>query len=300
MSIRYLLLLIALLAANGWGQSHDPLIVRVPAPQEQTLDASYNYFTGLLQLALAKGAGSEWHLSTVSSNNMSQARMLRQIQLENKIDIYWAGTSIKREKALHAIRVPLLKGLLGFRVAIMHKSVEGHYQSINNAKAFYRLKPCQGADWPDSDILEHSGFRVIRNPSLKGMYEQVSIMRCHFFPRGIHEVEAEYSAVIQRYPNLKLNKSLIIHYPFPMYFFVNKHNDALIDVVRRGLELAIDDGSFEYYMRTSDVTKHLFPLDSWIHARYLELKNPFLPADTDTHNPRYWIQYDASEDELIR
>ncbi len=274
-------------SANSEEASH---LVRIQAPQAE-VDASHTYFVGLIKLALSKVTAPQNRKTVKFSLNMPQARALKELELGHRIDVYWAGTSIEREERLRAIRIPLLKGLLGYRVALVHKDIHLALSSVETAKALLQYRPCQGELWPDTSILEAGGFTVLKSPRYEPMFKQVNLRRCDFFPRGVHEAGAEYKAAKKIYPNIRLNKDVIIHYPFPMYFFVNKSNRQLAELIRKGLEKAIDDGSFAQHMHTSEVTKGLFPVESWINVRFLELPNPLLPADTDTKNPRYWIQH---------
>lgn len=268
--------------------------IRVPGTGSADLDASYGYALGLLKISIQKASLPNQAPSIVHGPSMTQARTLRQIELNKLIDVFWAGTSIQREKKLKAIRIPLLKGLLGYRVSLMHKDIEKEFDSINSKQDITRFSACQGADWPDTDILAAGGFNVVRNTDYKMMFKQANIKRCHFLPLGVYEADAEYLVNKALYPSLRLNKKIIIRYPFPMYFFVNKNNTELEKLITTGLEMAIDDGTFDKYIQESDVTKHLFPLENWINARYINLDNPLLPEDTDTTNPRYWTQHGRS------
>ena len=111
-----------------------------------------------------------------------------------------------------------------------------------------------------------------------------------FLPLSVSEINAEYKDNRREHANLRLYNRFIFYYPFPMYFFVNKENKELAKRIEQGLEKAIDSGEFDRYMQESKVTRHLFPIDNWIHVQYIAMKNPLLPKETDTENPRYWIQ----------
>ncbi len=288
-------LCVLLILLGGMAHSHPGPTqkITVPGAGSADLDASNGYALGLLKLAVSKSSPHNQAPKIVYGPNMTQARALKQIELGKTIDIFWAGTSIEREQQLKAIRIPLLKGLLGYRVSLVHKDFISGFDGINSKQDFTRFSPCQGSDWPDTDILASGGFNVVRNPDYKMMFKQVSIKRCHFLPLGVYEADAEYTANKNLYPNIRLYKDIIIRYPFPMYFFVNKDNTTLASLIKNGLEKAIDDGSFDDYMKKSEVTKHLFPIKNWINARYINLSNPLLPKDTDTSNPRYWVQNDS-------
>jgi len=49
----------------------------------------------------------------------------------------------------------------------------------------------------------------------------------------------------KEYPALRVEENLAFYYPFPIYFFVNKANHTLANIIKRGLEIALKDGSFK-------------------------------------------------------
>ena len=267
----------------------DTLQIQVRAKQSE-FDSSHDYFIGLLKLALNKQTLlSGWTLS-VQTDPMTQERALHQLKLNPSYAVYWAGTSRQREKNLQAIRIPLTKGLLGFRVSLAHKDNVEKLNLALSKEQFLKLVPCQAAQWPDTDILLKAGFNVVSSPVYEGLFKQLNTQRCDFFPRGVAEAESEYLARKESYPRVRLYKDTIIHYPFPMYFFVSQDKKRLAEALEQGLEKAIDDGSFDQFMRQHETTRHLFPLNNWLNARYLMLDNPTLPDDTVTTDERYWIQ----------
>jgi len=263
--------------------------VRVKEKQSQ-YDASHNYFTGLLELALSKQELiHNWQVH-IQQGLMTQERALHQLKLNQSYDVYWAGTTRERERHLRAIRIPLTKGLLGFRASLVHRDNIDRIDAITNRQQLLDLLPCQAAHWPDTEILLNAGFSVVSSPVYEGLFKQLRTKRCHFFPRGVAEATPEYLARREAYPEIQLYQNTIIHYPFPMYFFVSRNRQLLALAIEQGLEAAIDDGSFEKYLANHETTRHLFPLDTWLHARYFMLENPTLPDDTITTDTRYWIQ----------
>ena len=67
--------------------------------------------------------------------------------------------------------------------------------------------------------------------------------RFDYFPRGLYEVWGEQKVNADK--NLVIEDSLMLYYPAPIYFFVNKKNVALANRIERGLRIAMQDGSFD-------------------------------------------------------
>jgi hypothetical protein len=264
-------------------------VIRTTPPQSE-FDISHSYFIGLLQLAIDKTENDYEPTQIKFSSVLQQGRAFVELENNRNIDVYWSGTSIKREHRTSAIRVPLVKGMLGIRQFIIPKSKEIEFSFVNTLDDLKKFVACQGAHWPDSDILEQAGLKVIKNPIYEGIFKQLSAGRCDYFPRGVHEGKSEVLARQSEYPNLKWYSELILYYPFPMYFFVSKDNYSLKLRIEKGLKMAVDDGSFEQFMRSHSVTAGLFPLSQWLEVRTIEIDNIQLPKNTERQDSRYWLQ----------
>jgi hypothetical protein len=253
-------------------------------PPQSKFDSSHSYFKGLLELIL--------NCDVNYSTRMEQGRVFAELKQEKSIDLHWAGTSIEREEEFKAIRIPLIKGLLGYRVFLIEKSREKDFDAISNLEELKKLTPCQGTHWPDTLILESNGIKVIKNPNYESMFLQVIHGRCDYFPRGIHEAYSEMETRIDNYPKLMLYDKIMIYYPFPMYFFTSKNNLKLAKRIEDGLKKIIENGEFEEYIKNHETTKHLYPLNKWKDKTIYKLENPILPKDTDFKNPKYWISFE--------
>ena len=264
---------------------HSAELIRIRAPQSE-FDASQNYYEGLLKLALEK---NNIEATFEYAPYMVQGRALAELQHGRLLDIYWAGSDAARENKLGFINIPLIRGLLGYRVFLVHQDNVEMLKKLTTLEQLKKALLCQGSHWPDTDIMLAAGLKVLPNPIYESMFSQVYLRRCDAFPRGINEALAELKARQNNMPELRLFQDTILYYPFPMYFFTSSKNTRLIQLIKSGLEKAIDDGSFEQYMKNHPSTKHLFPIANWNNVNYIKLKNPFLPKETNINNPRYWL-----------
>lgn len=272
-----LLLIVKIINANE--------IIKIIPPQSQ-YDSSHDYFSTLLELIFK----DDKKKTTIEHTyKMQQGRAFVQLKNNKSIDVYWAGTSLKRENEFNAIKIPLLKGLLGYRVLIINKNNKKLFDDIKSIDDLKKLKACQGKHWPDTAILEKSEFNVIKNSNYEAMFLQVLKGRCDYFPRGIHEGYSEIESRKLVYKDLLIYDKIIIYYPFPMYFFVSKENKELAKKIENGLLKLIENGTFEQHLRNNAVTKHLFPSSNWQNKTIFEINNHLLSKSTDFHNRKFWI-----------
>lgn len=265
-------------------------VVNIPKPQPDSRVAQ-DYYTQLLRQALAKGAAGRDIPELRETSIMEQGRAIRELNRGAMIDVYWMGTSIEREQKLRAIRIPLDRGLIGYRRFIIRTDRQGEFDSVKHGAELRHLLACQGLDWPDVDIMRSAGLRVTEVAVLEGLYQQVVARRCDYFPRGYYEAVPELIERTKSYPELTEQKTLILHYPFAVYFFVRPGNEELAQWIERGLEKMIDEGEFLLYMKNHPLTSHVFPLNkTLVNGIILHIPNPLLPNDTNYLNPRYWFQ----------
>ncbi|MBQ4876259.1 hypothetical protein J8M21_03425 [Pseudoalteromonas luteoviolacea] len=259
--------------------------IRIRGSQSEH-DSTHNYYIGLVELAFDK---INKPIRIQFAPYMVQERALLELQSNRLIDLYWAGTDQQRESELGVVPIPLIKGLLGYRVFTIHQDKEPLFSQIKSLKSLKNITLCQGQHWPDTDIMLAAGLSVITNVVYENMFKQVYVDRCKAFPRGINEAFSEVESRKQIMPKLEVFDDVILHYHFPMYFFTHKENTQLIDDLESGLMLAIKDGSFDEYMQTHPTTKHLFPLSKWDNKTILTIDNPFLPQSTPIENKELWI-----------
>ena len=95
-------------------------------------------------------------------------------------------TSSKREQNFAPVRIPLYKGILGYRVFLTHKDNLSRFENIDES-ALKQLVACQGESWPDSSTLEHNGYTVATASRFIQLIKLTHKKRCDYFPRAIYE-----------------------------------------------------------------------------------------------------------------
>lgn len=237
-------------------------------------DASHDYFTGLLRLALIETADEYGYAVLHTVPYPGQERMLKLLALGAFYDVVWAGNSSTRESALHKVDFPLFRGGLGWRGMIIRQQDRNKFSVINSAKDLTGLIACQGLHWPDADVLEHAGLAVARVGYFDAMLQMVELKRCDYLPLSIFEGQAELAIVQKSFPNLIFYQDLIVQYPLTMHFFVKVKNAQLAERLALGLQRLYESGQYDHYMKTHPLTKGAFPLAKFKQSRVIKLENP--------------------------
>lgn len=261
-----------------------PVVVRHPAPEVRQ-DQRGDYPTRLLALALAS-SGEDYRLEP-SRQAMSKGRAILELsQGSPDIDILWAVTSEERERLLLPIRIPIDRGLIGWRVALIRAADADRFAKVRSLEALRAFVGAQGHDWPDLSILRASGLQVTGVNTYLGLFQMLARGRFDYLPRSL--VEAQTELAQNRDLALAIAPGFVLHYPTPLYFFVNRERPELAEAVRRGLEKAMADGSFERLFQSAHA-RHIEQAHL-AQRTVLQLDNPLLPADTPLDRRELWWQ----------
>jgi hypothetical protein len=265
-----------------------PSELLVPASRGQA-DLSHHYYLALLQKALLKGADGRPIPEIRQVTEMEHGRAVREISRGELLHLGWFGTDGSKEQQLRPIRIPLERGLIGYRLAIIHQKNRARLAAVGSLQQLRKLTACQGLDWPDNQILRQAGLHVQTAPVFENLFKQLQAGRCDYFPRGLFEGRPELLSRHSTYPDLQQYHGLILHYPFAIYFFTARQHEALAQWIEQGLERMIDDGELLSHMQHHPLTAHVFPLSQFQPAAWLALPNPAIAAEFAAQ-PRYFFQ----------
>jgi len=251
---------------------------------EADADRRDDYPVQLLALALEK-AGRHDKLQP-HALFMLQARSIRELEQGRGLDVIWTMTSIEREADLLPIRIPIDRGLLGWRLLLVRKDGLARFAQLHSLLELQPLRAGQGSDWPDTTILRAAGLTVDESARYGDLFRKLEAGRIDYFPRGLHEVGGELDA--HRGEGLEVEPHLALHYPAAMYFFVNKRDKALAADISRGLEKALHDGSFDALFQHHFGA--MLKRANLNERQVFEPRNPLLPADTPLGEAHLWYR----------
>ncbi|QDQ28366.1 amino acid ABC transporter substrate-binding protein [Chitinimonas arctica] len=276
------LLILLCLCGAGWSARAET----VPYPWSGSVgDTRDVYPLKLLQLALDKAGTTQYSLRPTDIP-MLQGRALAELAHGSRIRVGWGMTSIERESALLPIRVPIFKGLVGWRLALVRKDRTDSLAAVQDLTSLRRFVAGQGHDWPDTEIMRSNGVRVVGVPLYDSLFRMLASARFDYFPRSVPEIWAE--AEQYRKLGIVIDPHLLVRYPTAFYFFVNKNDTALADTLRSGLEQAVADGSFDRLFCAH--YGQLIAQARLEHRQVVELNNPILPPETPLARKELWFR----------
>ncbi|MDP9126192.1 MAG: transporter substrate-binding domain-containing protein [Pseudomonadota bacterium] len=258
-------------------------VVRFPKPEFEG-DHRYDYAMQLLQLGLSK-SGADYRIE-LAEFPMNQERQVVEIEAGRTLDVGPVPSSAEREARLLPIRIPINKGVLGWRLGLIRKGDERLFAGVNTLVDLQAVRLAQGQEWPDTQILRANGIPVITAPKYEGLFKMLAGRRFDYFPRSVMEIWDEQAL---NAATLEVEPHLALHYFYDAYFMVNRKNTKLAQDIREGLERAIADGSFDrLFQQYYGERLRKAHLES---RTVIELKNPLLTPGTPSDRPELWYGY---------
>ena len=220
---------------------------------------------------------------------MAQSRALLAIEHDSKsVQVMWTMTTREREERLLPIRIPIYRGLIGWRVLMQRSAEAEQLASVHSLDEIKRFSFGQRHDWPDTAILRANGLKVVTSQHYQGLFQMLAAGRFDLFPREVVVAWQEQARAAASGLKLSIDSQLVLHYPTALYFFTSRNRQDLAADIERGLEAMIADGSFQrlfeqYHGDTLRQAK--------LHnRRIIELHNPDLPPATPFAREALWFQ----------
>ncbi|WP_431685463.1 substrate-binding periplasmic protein [Hahella sp. NBU794] len=270
-------------------RAHGSEAIRVVVPASQSIhDTRYTDLMELLTVALDKTTArfGAYSLSEAPFV-MSEARYIVELRRKDSVvNVIWSSTSKDKEADFIPIRIPLRKGLLGYRISLIAKDSQSKFDNLKTLDDLRGLTVGQGLGWGDVALYEKNGFHVITASSYDGLFKMLVQRRFDHFPRGINEVFPEYKTRRDDLPHLAIEQQTLIYYPWPYYFFVSRYAPELAQRIEVGLTLMIADKSFDeiFFKHHGKAIKDA----RLTERRTFLLDNPFLPTETPLENKALW------------
>lgn len=283
-------LLYACTQADVSAQLQAPLRVTYPHVKDNYSRDFDAYFLKQLRSAL-DNSGMAYEMEAYETPMFVESRSEHYLR-KGRYNIHWMHTNAKREESLIPVRVPLFKGLIGWRVLLIAEGGQSRFDRITTLDQLRQLTAGQGHDWPDTQILEQNGFTLEVSMRWESLFKMLSLNRTDFFPRSIIEVWREQRIFADL--NLEVEQNIALQYPTAYYFFVGKEHQQLADAVTRGIERSLKNGTFD---------RHFYDhFGHFIERAKLDERRVFRLQNTNLHfpdDPQLWYRPKASGAALI-
>ncbi|MGL1936850.1 MAG: hypothetical protein OCD01_17615 [Fibrobacterales bacterium] len=272
----------------------DTLVITYPGP-ESSLDTRFTPLIKMVKEALEETtkAFGPYRLEP-SSYFINEWRAVSELQTgSGVIDITMRPTSKELEQRLTPVRYPLEKGLIGYRLFFIHQDDKDRFKHITTLDQLKAYSIGQGKVWTDVPIYTHNGFTVETGSSgegvgYEGLFTKLLLKRYDIFPRSVLEIYQEFNDRTNTYPNLYIEDTILLHYPFARYVWVSNtpKGELIKQRLTVGFEMMLDNGMYDkIFMKNNQATLERAQLKK---RTLIEMENPFFPESAPMHRPELW------------
>ena len=254
----------------------------------------YGYYYELLEVAM-KTTEAEFGPYRIEreTNPMSSARWNAEAIRGVRVNVLWSDVGHPEvDEGMIPVAVPADRGVHGFRVLLIRKDRQRDFDSVRTLADLRHFVVGQGENWGDIKIFKANGLRVSTAPKYDLLFSMLDARRFDYFSRSVLEAPVEIDTFGREHPDLVIERGLLLHYRFPVVYYVSKRSPELARRLQAGLETMVANGSLQaLFDRHFGATLARLDLSA---RRIIELTNPFLPGFVPLARPAYWYDPLAS------
>jgi hypothetical protein len=287
------------LALPPWHARAQEPVAHKRAPDLYTLDYNFSrtdtrdrYTLHLLTAALdASSARFGPYLLHTATLGMERDRLLREMINGERVNLSAQITSPEWERGLIPVRIPVDKGLAGYRISLIDGRRQAQFSAIQTLEQLKRIPLGAGRQWSSAAAFQRTGFTVVVGNTTAGLHSMLAADRFMHFPRGMEEALYERDQYIHAFSYLALETSFAIHVPLPRYFFVTPGQPRLAERLEYGLHALMADGRFDRIFH--EFFDAVIEQAGLRRRRVFRVDNPTLSPQTPLSHKAYW--YDPLE-----
>ncbi|HZZ09585.1 MAG TPA: hypothetical protein VFE79_02740 [Paraburkholderia sp.] len=219
---------------------------------------------------------------------VSVQREVEEVESGRLMNVMTSGSgSAELNASTIPVPIPIDKGLLGYRVALINRDQQARIDTIHDIDGLRTLRIGQAEDWGDGPVYRLAGIPLVTPNRYDRLFPMLASGRFDLLPRGVTEITQEFNAFQPRYPQLRIDSHLLIHYPYAQFFYVSRAAPLLARRINDGLEAMLKDGSFDALFR-----QHFGKAIADLHLErrvVIELKNPYLPPWVPLARKELWL-----------
>ncbi|BDX05327.1 substrate-binding periplasmic protein [Planctobacterium marinum] len=251
-----------------------------PRP-EAGIDKRQDFAIDLLQAILTKMPRKYQLQESLFPAQQDRALLLLN---DKKLDIVWTGTSDHREKHYRAVRIPIQKGLLGWRLLLVNEDQKNLLRDVHTIEQLKLFSVGLGGGWPDVALFSDNGFVVHTTTSYEALFKMLQKRRFDLFPRSVLEVWSELESY--KSMGIAVESNVALHYPYANFYFVHRDDKQLAQDIAQGFNQLIDSGEYERMFQKS--YQHILDRAQLSERKILSLKNGFFRKPDDKEKKYYF------------
>lgn len=198
------------------------------------------------------------------------------------------GTAaLEKQGLVRALRVPLERGLLGYRICLVRDEDANLLENVRNAEDLKKIRIGQGIGWGDIAVYRNAGINVVEAPFNSVSDPVKALASGHFdaLPLGVNEYRIFLQAYNKEASGITADRHIVISYPWFRYAWVStaaKDSKLLFEALDKGFGIIAANGEF---VAIYEKYKGADPKRQLVGRRTIHLQSPY--STDDDIDPRF-------------
>jgi hypothetical protein len=231
-------LLCLLVTGMGLSPAQAKDVLEVKYLGNNTRSISEDYYLALIDAALKVTESTYGPFQLTFTQEQLSSERKHELLVEGKkinVDrLVGFSTQEGPRKGLIRVGVPVLNGFMGYRILLIRAEEQPRFSSITSKEELQKLRMGFGKGW-EVDVYNYNHFAVVEALNMTMLLKMLAGKRYFFVPLSVIEIDDHYEIDGQLVKSLVPEKTLLIHMPLPVYFYVSPSAPELADRLTLGL-----------------------------------------------------------------
>jgi hypothetical protein len=162
-----------------------------------------------------------------SQRQVPKKRVIAELASDDRsINVLWNPGSAKLEQDFLTIKIPLRKGLLGYRVMLIRKDKQAIFENVRTLQDLKTIRFGQGTGWIDNTIFQHQDLPLVEAPYPQ-LFAMLDADRFDAFPRVWVKFWMNWKCKKKNFPNLTIEKNLLLCLPVSVLFLLQQERRCI-------------------------------------------------------------------------
>jgi len=149
-------------------------------PRESANDVRDDDLVEILKTALEKTIPTDGPYSMRPSIEMNEGRFREELRTGVLINIIWSVATLEAEKNFLSVKIPLRKGILGYRVFLIRKQDKDKFAAVKNLEDLKKFSVGQGHTWNDLAVFKANGIDTVTGNDYERLFGVASWFKRRF------------------------------------------------------------------------------------------------------------------------
>lgn len=222
-------------------------------------------------------------------------RAIIEVKSGKNTNVFIALTTNEWEEKTIPIRIPIRRGILDYRLLLIHKDNVENFKNIQSLSDFKPYEMGLLSGWATAEVMkDQEDLKVSNYNAYNGLFYMLATKRIDYIPRGINEIYDELEFYGKSMKNLVVAPGVALYIPAPTYIFVSPSAPRIAERLKEGVEMMVENKMLESIFNRF-YSEKIAKADLG-NRTIIKIENPGLPPLTPLDNKKLWWKPDLSKE----